>query len=672
MRGLHPLVVKSHCFGNKVGRLNRLPPSARIPANKARLCLHGGTFASVSGEAGTGVLVRFFFPMTICIFALRRTVAACALACASFSYAQTELPTIVVTASRAPQQLADAIAHTTVLTARDIANSQAQDLQSLLAREAGIQINQNGGRGAASSIFMRGAASSQVLVLLDGVPLTKQDTSGAVSLEHVPLDQIDRIEIVRGNVSAVYGTGAIGGVVQLFSKSGAGRPRMQLTMELGTRGSSKLSASAQTSFGVDAATKIAVGLGQNKTDGFSAINTAQLAAANADKDGYKNTNSSFSLSHDLSKGHTLGLRLVQATGEFDYDSGFATPADLQTGRTKLQTTSLYSHHQFTQAWSSKLSYSESQDNNKTIDTGLVGRYRSNNRIVNWSNQVALSKDWQLSAGLEQQRQAASVDDGYGGIYDRSRQVSAVFAGVQGKFGAHALQLNLRHDKVPADRQSTHYLGYAYQFTPEWKLSASDSSAFNTAPLGYLYAPFFGNPSLKSEKAGSRELGLQWSRGREVLRATYFSTRSKNLFEYDFTSSIFQNVAKTKNSGLEISYTGQLAGMDTRASLTSQDPRDEVTGKLLNRRARTLASLGVSQPVGAWRWGADMRYGSARLDGTQSLASHLVTDLSLRYSISPELTAYGRIENLSDKRYQTVYGYNQAPRGVFVGLNWLPM
>ena len=612
---------------------------------------------------------------------LRHSALACACLSVCAVSAQTanpapQLKEVVITASRSPQLLTDALPHTTVLNAADIENSQSTDLNSLLQKEAGFQLTQNGGRGTSATIFLRGAASVQVLILVDGIPINKQDASGGASIEHLMLDQIERVEIVRGNVSAIYGTGAIGGVVQIFTKQG-GKPRASLTAEIGSRGSSKLSAGVQSSFGVDNATKLSAGLSTNRTRGFSALDTsiATNASANPDDDGYTNRNWSLALSHDLVKGHTLGLSTTHTDGKGNFDSAFDTPADIHKSRTSLNATTLYSHNRITADWLSKLSVSESQDryaNDYQTAFPVQDEYVSKNRMFNWTNTIALGADWLATVGLEQQRQGVNVDDGYGGLYAQKRRVNAAFAGVQGKAGSHSLQINVRRDVAQGlENQNTGYVGYGYAITPAWKLMASTSTAFNIPPLGYLYAPFFGNPDLKPEKARSRELGLQYSEGNHVLRATVFNTRSRDQFVYDFTSSQFQNIARSKNSGLEVSYNGQIGKTELRGSLTSQKPVDETTGDTLRRRAKTLASLSVSQPVGQWTLGAGLSYSGARQDGSNTLDTYTLVDVSARYQINKEFKAFGRVENLSNAKYQTAYGYNQAPRAVFVGINWQP-
>lgn len=613
------------------------------------------------------------------LFAQRSIASACAAAClsfAGFTTAQTtpELKPIVVTASRNPQQLTDTLLHTTVLQRADIERSQASDVLSLLQREAGVQFTQNGGRGTASSLYLRGSASLQTLVLLDGIPLTRQDATGSLGLEHLAVDQIERIEIVRGNVSAIYGSGAIGGVVQIFSKRGQGAPFALIKAEIGSRGSSKVAASVQGAFGAESATRITAGITAERTSGFSAINTDQQPAANPDNDGYKNRSENFSISQDLAKGHSLGLRLQRTDGKYDFDSSFGAPQDIQKGRNKQQSISLVSDNRFTPDWLSKFSITQLRDRGLDTDNGAFGftsLATTKVQQIQWSNTLALGSDTSLTLGAEQQRQSIDADDGFA-PYAFARRTHAVFAGVQSQFGAHQIQVNLRSDKVQdSGKSTTGFLGYGFALSPDWKLTASTSTAFNAAPLGYLYYPFGGNPNLQPEKAKSSELGVQWSQGAQVLRATLFDTRSRNLFEYDLTTSSFANVTSTRNRGVEISYSGKIAAMDVRAGLTSQNPKDMLSGQALNRRAKTLGSVSVDHTLAKWQVGGDLRFSGARRDGLQRLGGYEVIDLRVRYAIDPQWSTYARIENLLDRRYQTVSSYNQAPRGVFVGLQWQP-
>jgi vitamin B12 transporter len=604
--------------------------------------------------------------------------AACAAGCVT-SFAQTsasatpELKPVVVTASRNPQQLTDTLPHTTVLFRADIERSQASDVLTLLQREAGVQLTQNGGRGTSSSLYMRGSASLQTLVLLDGVPMTRQDATGSLGLEHIALDQIERIEIVRGNVSAIYGSGAIGGVVQMFSKRAAGAPSANIKLETGSRGSSKIVVGGQAALGTQGTTRLSAGFASDRTDGISALNQAQQPAANPDRDDYKNRSENFSLLHDLQKGHTLGLTLQRSNGRYDFDSPFNTPTDLQWGHRKIQNVRVSSDNRFTHDWRSQLSYSDFSEDGSDVFGGPFGFTSiatTKVRQLQWSNSVTLGNASLLTLGLEQQQQSIEADDG--APYTQSRNVNAVFAGYQWQNGLHQFQFNLRNDKAGhLAPETTGYLGYGYTVSPQWKLTASTSTAFNIPPLGYLFYPFGGNANLQPEKAKSSEIGLQWSQANQVFKATWFDTQNKNLFEYDFLTSAFANVARTRNRGLEMSYSGKMGGIDVRASLTSQNPRDVNTGSVLNRRAKALVSLSLDQSLGAWQWGADLRMTGARMDGAVRLSGYEVVDLRARYAISQQLSVYGRVENLLDRRYQTVSQYNSTPRGIFVGMQWQP-
>lgn len=583
----------------------------------------------------------------------------------------TQLDPVLVTATGYAQPLTDSLAHATVLTREDIERSQAVDLPALLVREAGVQIARSGGRGNATTIFLRGAPSSQVLLLVDGVPQTRQDASGAISIEHLMLDQVERVEVVRGNVSAIYGSGAIGGVIQVFTRRGEGPPTVGLTAEGGSLDYARLAANAS---GKSGATRYSVGVSGERTEGYSTIDPTVFPAANPDRDGYRNLSGSASISHDLAQGHTLGLALTQSDGRLDYDTAFATPADIQTSRTRLSNVRLSSSNAFTERWKSQLAIGWQRDDSEAHEGGTFGfdsEYISTTKLATWSNRFVVDEHWRLNAGLEWQNQAIASNDGFGGQLDKSRDVDSVFAGAQGELGASSLQLNLRYDDIgDVGAKTTGYAGYGWQFAPAWKAIASAASAFNAPPLGYLYAPYFGNPALQPEEATSYELGLQYAANGQLIRATLFKSRVRNQFQYDLTTNTFENIGKTNNEGLELSYSATFAATEIAAGLTLQDPINAVTGERLLRRSGTLASLSVWQTIGAWRVGAQWAYAGSRDDsGGVTLASYSVFDLLTQWEVARGVQLFGRIENLTDEAWQTVYGYPQPGRGAFIGVRW---
>ena len=599
-----------------------------------------------------------------------RPLLAAGVAVISMSAWADEVATVVVTAARAPQRLADALPHTTVLLREEIERSQAVDLPALLAAEAGVQFSNSGGRGAPASLFVRGAPARQVLVLIDGMPLSRQDASGQVGIEHLMLDQIERIEIVRGNVSALYGGGAIGGVIQVFTRQASGPAQGSVRLEAGARGFVHAAAQASATLG---STALSLGLSRVRDRGFSALDAASVPAANPDADGYRNTSLAFKLQQALAPGHSLGLGWVRTDGRLDYDSAFATPADVQTSHTVKDLISLVSDNQLSSAWRSAVSLSRQTDDARLVESGSFGfnaRYQTRVETLNWVNTLALSPATTLTAGLDHQRQHIDADEG--AVYAHSRRLTALFGGLQARLGAHDLALALRHDDVQGSAgQASGSLAWGWQVAPAWKLIATAANAFSVPPLGYLYAPGFGNPALQPELAHSAELGLQWSAPGQRLRATLFQSRVRQELDYDTSTNMFANLARTRNRGLELSYNGRVGSADLRASLTAQDPVDALTGAQRLRRSKVLGSAALSQPLGGgWRVGLAARHVGDRPDiGGVTLAAYTVADATLQWDQTARLQWFARIENLADAKYQTAQGYGQPPRGVFAGLRW---
>lgn len=492
------------------------------------------------------------------------------------------------------------------------------------------------------------------------------------------LDQVERIEIVRGNVSAIYGSGAVGGVIQIFTRNGSGEPGSWAGLEVGSQRSQREQVGIQGRFGD---TRYALAVGHNGTRGISAINPREFSATNPDRDGYANTSYSLQLTQRLAAGHELRLSSHASDGRFDYDSPYGLPTDLHTGRTRLGTTTLELRDAFSPIWNSRLSYSDGRERNRIEMQGSYP-YTSNastqTRSWRWSHELQLQRDWLLTAGLEQQRQAIDSGDTDGAAYQQQRTADAAFVGLLGKHENHSLQLNARQDKVQGlDTRHTAYVGYGFAWSERWKVLTSHSTAFNVPPLGYLYDPFSGNPALRPETAQSSELGLQWTQGSDVLRATAFRTRTRDLMLIDPLSWRFTNVSSALNQGLDLSYSERLATGSWRASLTAQDPIDESNGQRLSRRAALIGALSLSRPLvlagSAWETQADLRYTGARPDPIShtELPAYVLADLAFSRALDAQWRLQARIENLFDRHYETAYGYNQPGRRLYLGLKtWM--
>jgi vitamin B12 transporter len=585
--------------------------------------------------------------------------------------ASNQLPEVVVTSSRTEQRQADTLLHSTVISADMIRNSQQLDLPSLLRAEAGIQITQTGGIGSATGFFMRGSETRQTLVLVDGVPITKQDATGTVSIEHLMLAEIDRIEIVRGNVSSIYGSGAVGGVIQIFTRKPKDKVQTAVSAEFGSRSSYSTAASIR---GSSDDIRYAISASALGTAGFSATNPGQLTNVNSENDGYKNVSASGAISRSWSTDQELGIRFTQSQGRFDFDSHglFANATDIYKGKTNVSVVSIFSKNRLAENWLSDLTLSESVDHNSNryqTAAPWSDSYKTQTRMADWLNRIDLSDSMRATAGLTYQRQSLVGDDGFGGQSDFARHVWSAQGGLQydGNHG-HSFQLNGRHDHTQGNASAnTGLFGYGYRLNEKIKLIASTSTGFSAPPLGYLYGQY-GTPTLRPEYSQSSDIGAQISLSALDLRVTRFESRIRDQIEYRSPGG-FQNISAARNEGLEISGAFQLAEWSFRSSLTLQNPRDADTGQLLRRRAKQLASISATRSSGPWTINTALSYSGERFDGDNRLAAYVVAGLSGSYQISKEWSLTSRIDNMFDARYQSVYGYNQLPRSIFIGIRW---
>jgi vitamin B12 transporter len=602
--------------------------------------------------------------------------AGLALTFAVSARAQTD-DAVVVTASRVEQQIKDAIPNTTVITQSEIRASGAADLPSLLRGNAGVELSQNGGLGGVSSLFLRGGNSAHTLVLIDGVRI-ESATTGTTPLEHIMLDDVERIEIVRGNVSALYGSGAMGGVVQIFTRSGAGAPGATLEAMAGSRGTQRLGASYA---GRTDDTRLALSVSETSTRGFSAIDPNYAPGANPDRDGYRNASVSGQVARQLAAGHELGMRFYRSQGKAEYDNAFgATPQETNRTDTTLQNLSAYLDSRFTDAWRSRLTLAEGRNDSDDLVNGqpnpFGSRFDSRNRQISWQNDLTPAKGQVLTASAERLSQDLSSDTAYTGT---SRTVESLALGYTGRLGAHQLQAGARRDRYSdVGAASTGLLGYGYELSEVWKLTALGSTAFRAPTFNDLYYPGFGNPALRPERGRSVEAGIQYARGQQLLRAVLFRTVYRDLILFDPITFVPVNVEHARVSGAEFTYSAAYdGGWGTRASLTVQNPVDEDTGQQLRKRAKSYLGAEIWRETGPWRLGGEVTSSASRPDADivsgapVTLASYTVVNLTARYRVDRTYDWWARIENAADRRYQLAHGYNTPQRGVFLGVRWQP-
>ena len=605
----------------------------------------------------------------------QKLLAAILCAVAPMSYAANDtLDEIVVTATRIAQPLKQSLSSTTVITRQDIQNSQAADAAAILHSVAGVEISQTGGIGKTTSLFLRGSESTQVLVLLDGVRINSA-TMGTTSIQDLMLDQIDRIEVVRGNVSSVYGSEAIGGVVQIFTRRGHGVPALNVSGSLGSLGTQRVSVGFGGAVEND---DFNIQISKLKTDGVSAINPALNHNANPDKDGYDNTSLSANIRHMFNADHSLSATIFNSQGHNQYDSTFGLPTNLNTNKARVSKFSLISDNRLTESWQSKLQLAQGMDDYQDFTDGLPtpfgSMYKTINQQLSWQNMLQFDAGKQILLGAEHlnQRVSSDIQPAY---IQGARKVDTLYAGYTGNYGGHQLQANLRQDQNSQyGNAGTGLLGYGYTFNEAWRATASYSTAFRAPSFNELYYPGFGNANLKPEHARNTEAGLHYTVSGQHVDATYFDNRTRDLIDtvlVDPVNYVYQplNVNAARTDGVELSYTGQFGDTGVKAALTSQNPRNLTIGKVLDRRAKLHGSIGVLQQLGAWQVGGEWLHSGERADGAHTLASYNVVNLTAGYALDKKLRLSLRADNLTNQNDATAYGYNPLGRTLFAGLSY---
>ena len=582
----------------------------------------------------------------------QKLFAAILCAATPLAYAATDtLDEIVVTATRIAQPLKQSLSSTTVITQQDILESHAVDVPDILRSVAGVEINQNGGMGKTTNLYIRGTNATHTLILLDGVRISSA-TTGTTEIEHLMLDQIERIEVVRGNVSSLYGSEAIGGVVQIFTKRGHGAPAANVSAGVGSLGTQRLSAGFG---GVVEGTDFNVQASRFKTDGVSALNPALLPGANPDKDGYDNTSLSASVRHAFSPDHSLTATAFNSDGRNQFDNPFGLPTDSNTSKSQVSKFSLSSDNRLSDIWQSHLQLAQGVDDTQTFLNGQLdlangAAFRTSNQQITWQNTLQLGRYNVLNLGVENLTQQVASDVAF---TTKKRKVYSLFAGYTGNYGPHQVQANLRQDSYSDfGLANTSLLGYGYSINDAWRATASMSTAFKAPTLNDLFFPFTnfgggftyaGNPNLQPERSRNRELGMHYADGTQHFDAAYFDNRISNLIVgNNLPAFAVINLGEARIDGVELGYTGQFGDTGVKAALTSQNPRNVGTGPALTRRARQHGSVGLSRQFGAWQVGGEWRYSESRPDANLTtgapvtLPGYNVINFTAGYAINKNL------------------------------------
>jgi vitamin B12 transporter len=609
--------------------------------------------------------------MKTCIFPVPSralvTFRVSALSMAAFvafpGLAQTQLKETVVTATRVAQPLSDLVSDVSIVDRAQIERSGALGLADLLGRLPGVEFQRNGGPGGTTGVFVRGGESRFTAVYIDGVRVDSQATGGA-SWDSIPLGQVDRIEVLRGPAAAVYGSDAISGVVQIFTKRGENGFAPFFGVAAGTYATRKVEAGFS---GAASGFDYSLGLVDEQSDGY---NARTLASQNPDLDGYRSRSANVKLGWDLNKTHRLDASYLVNDMNAQYDS-FGLATDERSQR-DFRTLGLGWQAQWTAAWSTRLSFSESRDRYETtpspyLTTTTLRSYLLHNEV---RQQAHL-----FTADLERKEDHLENDP-----INQGRSQNGLALGYGYNKLQHSVQFNVRGDKDSEfGSKSTASAAYGYALTPQWRATGSVATAYR-APTLYQRFSAYGLAALKPESSENAELGLRFTQGASSFGAVVFRNDLTNLITFAAAGpcasafGCYANTAQATYEGVTLTASHLWGEVNLSASLDLQDPRDQTTGKLLRRRARQHGMLMAATHVGKWTVNAEVQLTGERYEdaaNTRTLAGYSLLNLSASTQLAKDWTLVARADNLADKSYTLADTYATAGRSLYLGVKWAP-
>lgn len=602
-------------------------------------------------------------------------VAAALFVVFSAQAAETEIDTIVVTATRQAQRVSELLSDVTVIDREEIRKAgPAATVTDLLARQPGVEVESRGGPGTDTSVLLRGANGGHTLVLVDGLRVSSA-TLGAATWGYLPLSQVDRIEILRGPASSLYGADAIGGVIQIFTRRGQGAPSFAAEAGYGSWNTQALKAGVSGSVG---AVSYSLQAADQRSDSFSAVANPHNSAYNPDKDGYAIRSASGSMAYAVAAGHEVGANFLRSDGwnkydAFDYLTGSAA-SDYRQDQT-VAAYSAYTRNRLLPEWLSTLRVGRGTDDSRQFQDGSrTSTIRTDQDQIQWQNDVQLPVGKALLA-VERLKQKVSGDTAYS-VSDRT--IDSWLGGWTGRVADHRFQVNLRRDENSQfGGKTTGFAGYGYQLDAAWRASAAYGTAFRAPTFNDLYWPGAGNPNLRPETARNREVAIHYETAVHQASATYYRNSIDDLIDWAPVapgSWIWQpaNVHRAELDGLTLAYAGRVADFGLRASLDLQDPRDRDLDKQLRYRARQHGVVAVSREDGPWAWTAELVGTGKRFNdaaNTQVLGGYGLVNLQASYALDRDWSVFARANNVFDRKYELVRDYGTAGANLFVGVRY---
>jgi len=599
--------------------------------------------------------------------------------------AQIRLPLVTVVASREPLPLDQVTADVVVIDEQRIRESTADSMEDLLRREAGVQLSRSGGPGHAAGILLRGASTSSTLVLIDGVRIGSA-TLAQVAFEAISLAQVERIEVLRGPGSSLYGADAVGGVLLVTTKRGEGPASLSGHVAFGEYGSREGDVGIS---GASSGFDYAASISGERSHGVSTLRPGdQFGNYNPDRDGYNRRTALARLGYTLAPGHRVALSVIDTRLNSQYDaSEFGGPPDFAQDpspnfvtRMNTQVASLTYDGVINPLWTTRVQLALNED--KSVDGAhFPERFVTRRDQYTWQNRFTLAARQQVVAVIERLEERAESS---AFVSNKQRHNDSLGLGYAGQFGAHLLSADVRHDNNSVyGNSTTGRLGYGYAIGHGLTARALVGTTFRAPSFNDLFYAGYGVAGIRPERGRSAEIGLIWRAGDSNAALTLYRNRVRQLINYEADRSFCpadpsydfgcaRNVDRARLQGATLSAGHRIGALSLRGTVDLLSAKDERTDTRLNRRAKHQETLDADYQIEAWTLGATLVTVGDRPDGGKHLGGYSTFDLQARWKLTPHWQFEAKVLNVADRDIEPARDYRSPGRQAWLGVRYSGM
>ncbi|MCP3908552.1 MAG: TonB-dependent receptor [Oceanicoccus sp.] len=565
---------------------------------------------------------------------------------------------IIITATRTEQSIADTLSSVTVFTREEIERFQARSLAELLSKAAGMSITSNGGRGSSTGVSLRGNQTDHTLFLVDGIRIGSS-TLGSSPLEKIDPELIQRVEIVRGPKSSLYGSDAIGGVVNIITRKANSDTPLSIKGGVGNNNSNQ----ASVSYGQRGSNYQAnLTASYEYTGGYDNSETTTLPSD--DNDAFRQTAIGFNGAIDINKDLNISLSYQLSESESEYDNScsaqitFASVLCSPYSDTSTEALNLTGSLDITSNWTSILSAGKSKDESETLadnidmlTTTSGGEFNTEKTDISWLNNIQINKELLLTIGYDFLNEEVSGTTDYD-VDERDND--GYFAQLQLNHGDFSVNLGARHDdNEQFGNYETYNLAGGYAINSELKVIASYGEAFKAPTFNDLYFPNFGDPTMVPEETETYEIAVKGFNAGYNWSVSVFQNDIENLIQYNSAIFVNDQIASATIEGIEISLETEIAGWTVNTAITALDSEDDKTGNNLARRPDEILNIDIDRSFDQWSVGATFYASSSRYNdaaNNSELSGYGTVALRTAYTVSDEWKLQLKADNIFEKDY----------------------